>query len=59
MEITVIYEDERTRVKKVCLNGKFMYTVTYVFDAEGFVDKTVRVFADGTVDAQGAWPNAE
>lgn len=52
MEITIIHEDEKTRVKKVCLNGRFMYTVTYIFDGEGFVEKMIRVFANGTIDEQ-------
>lgn len=52
MEISIIYEDEQTKVKKVCLNGRFMYTVTYIFDEEGFVEKMVRVHRNGTVEVQ-------
>lgn len=52
MEITIVYEDEKTKVKKVSLNGRFMYTVTYIFDDEGFVEKMIRVYRDGKVESQ-------
>ena len=52
MEATVIYKDEKTCVKSVFLRGQFLYTRTYIFDDEGYVDKMITVFRDGTVDIQ-------
>lgn len=52
MEIRKIHEDEKITVKAVWYAGKFMYTVTYYKDAEGFVEKMVRVYANGTIEEQ-------
>ena len=52
MEIKIITKDEHKTVKAVFLNNRFMYTVTYIYDDEGYVDKMIRVYADGTVDVQ-------
>ena len=37
-------------------NNGFLYTKTYIYDMEGYVDKTVTVFSDGTIDIQPAEP---
>ena len=52
MDIRMIYEDERLTVKAVWYASKFLYTVTYYKDAEGCVEKMVRVYANGTVEQQ-------
>lgn len=52
MDITIIYEDITTQVKRVDYMGKFLYTVTYITNREGLCVKEVKVFADGTVDVQ-------
>lgn len=49
MEIKKIFEDDKRVIKAVWLHGKFFYTVTYILDKEGYVEKMVRVFSDGTV----------
>lgn len=52
MQICTIYKDEKIHVKSVSLNGKYFYTRTYYFDAEGYVEKMVTVYASGAVDIQ-------
>ena len=52
MRIRVIFNDNKTIVKEVWVHGKFLYTVTYTKDEEGFCNKMIRVYADGTVEIQ-------
>jgi hypothetical protein len=52
VEIIILHKDEKTCVKSVSIRGKLLYTRTYIFDAEGFVDKMITVFWNGTVDIQ-------
>ena len=52
MEIKLIYKDEKRVVKAVWYAGHFSYTVTYILDGDGYVDKMITVFADGTVKQQ-------
>lgn len=53
MEVKTIYKDEKTHVVAVYLaSGKLFYTRTYTYDDEGFVEKNITVFANGTIDAQ-------
>ena len=52
MEIKRILDNESTVVKAVWCGGRFMYTVTYYKDADGYVDRMVRVYANGTVEEQ-------
>lgn len=52
MKITEIYKDEKTIVKRVDYMDKFLYTRTYFLDSDGCVEKSVTVFANGTVDIQ-------
>ena len=52
MKISVIFNDDKIIVKKVWVNGKFLYTVTYTKDEEGFCNKMIRVYVDGTVEIQ-------
>ena len=47
-----IFEDENTLVKEVWFNKKFLYTVTYKKDKDGYCEKMIRVYADGTVEIQ-------
>ena len=49
MEITTVYEDDFIRVKKVMNGEKLLYTRTYIFDDEGFVEKSIIVWNDGKV----------
>ena len=44
-----LYKDERNVVKAMYMHGKMVWTTTYTLDEDGYVDKTVRVFSDGTV----------
>lgn len=52
MRIETIYKDDKKVVKAVFLHNEFIYTRTYILDAEGFVEKQITVFQDGTVDIQ-------
>ena len=52
MKTRVIFNDDKTLVKDVWVNDKFLYTVTYTKDEEGFCNKMIRVYADGTVEIQ-------
>ena len=52
MKTRVIFNDDKTLVKDVWINDKFLYTVTYTKDEEGFCNKMIRVYADGTVEIQ-------
>lgn len=52
MKTRKIFEDEKTVVKAVWVNGKFLYTVTYTKYEDGFCNKMIRVYADGTVEVQ-------
>ena len=52
METKIIYKGSDCSVKAVFVRGKFLYTVTYFYDTEGYVKKTIRVYNDGTVDEQ-------
>ena len=48
--VKVIYEDERTVVKMVTgANGELLYTRTYTKDEDGCTEKSVRVYADGSI----------
>lgn len=52
MKINTIYKDNEKEVKSVFYGEKFLYTITYIYDAEGCVNKMIRVFYDGFVDIQ-------
>lgn len=53
MNISVIYKDEKRIVKMVTgSSGTLFYTRTYLLDDEGYVDKMITVFSDGTVEEQ-------
>ena len=49
MKTTNIFKDDNCHVVRVDYMGKFFYTKTYFYDADGYVEKTVTVFASGTV----------
>lgn len=49
MKVNIIYKDERKVVKAVWYGGEFFYTRTYLLDEDGFVERDIQVFADGTV----------
>ena len=49
------FQIQRLRDKnklKVYVNGHFLYTTTYTKDKEGFCNKMIRVYRDGTVEIQ-------
>lgn len=52
MKIDTIYKDIQRVVKAVWVNDKLLYTVTYTKDEEGFCNKMIRVYTDGTVEIQ-------
>ena len=52
MKIDTIYKDSQRVVKAVWVNDKLLYTVTYTKDEEGFCNKMIRVYTDGTVEIQ-------
>ena len=48
--VKTIYKDSKSVVKMVTRqNGELLYTRTYTLDNEGFVEKSVIVYADGSV----------
>ena len=54
MRKEVIYEGinnngQQIKVVAIWVNGRFLYTKTYIFDDEGYVDSSVTVFSDGAV----------
>ena len=48
----ILFENENVKVMKVYVNGHFLYTTTYTKDKEGFCNKMIRVYRDGTVEIQ-------
>lgn len=50
MKTTEIYKDEKRHVIAFEYRGKFMYTRTYIYGEDGYVEKDIKVFADGTVE---------
>lgn len=52
MKTRVIFNDDKTIVKEVWVNDKFLYTLTYTMDKEGFCNRMIRVYRDGTVEIQ-------
>ena len=44
-----LFETERNKVVAFYVAGKLMWTTTYTFDAEGYVEDKVRVMRDGSV----------
>lgn len=52
MKIKTIFKDNKTLVKEVWINGRFLYTVTYIKDAEGLCNKMIRVYRNGKVEIQ-------
>ncbi len=54
MKTVVLHEDKKTKVVAFYHgeDERLQYTRTYIRDEEGFVDKMVTVFLDGTVDVQ-------
>lgn len=52
MRTETLYRDEYTEVKNVYLHGEFFYRVVYNFDKDGYCEKMVRTYRDGTVEVQ-------
>ena len=52
MRTKIIFQNEKTIVKEVWLRDKFFYTVTYIKDEDGYCEKMIRVYSDGTVEIQ-------
>lgn len=51
MNVQEIYSDDKRVVKMVTRpNGMLLYTRTYIYDDNGYVDKMITVFQDGTVE---------
>jgi hypothetical protein len=50
MTITILHDDGQTRITAVYQGGKLQYTRTYITDPDGFLEKTVTVFSDGTYE---------
>lgn len=52
METKIIEKNEKTTVKAVYFSGKFFCTVIYFKGEDGFVEKFIRVYADGATEIQ-------
>ena len=57
MKTEIIHEGinkngQRFKVIAFYSNCGFLYTKTYIYDSEGFVDKAITVFTDGTICEQ-------
>lgn len=49
MRTEVLFEDKRNKVVAVYVRDTLLYTRTYTYDSDGYVDKDVTVFNDGVV----------
>lgn len=53
MNVQEIYRDDKRVVKMVTTsNGMLFYTRTYIYGDDGYVEKMITVFQDGTVEEQ-------
>lgn len=53
MNVQVIYKDDKRTVKMVTRpNGMLLYTRTYIYGEDGYVEKMITVYQDGTVEEQ-------
>ena len=50
MRTQILHRDQYSEVVAVYIKNTLSYTRTYLFDSEGYVEKTITVYADGTID---------
>ena len=48
----VNHNGQRFKAIAFYISSGFLYTKTYIYDDDGYVDKQVTVYADGKVDIQ-------
>lgn len=52
MRTDILFKGEGSKVVAFYYMEKLLYTKTYIYDAEGYVEKAITVFANGDVDIQ-------
>lgn len=52
MTTKIIYRSETTKVIALYRNDALIWTTTYNYDADGYVENMVRVLANGTITNQ-------
>lgn len=52
MRTDILFKSKGSKVVAFYYRGELLYTKTYTYDADGFVEKAITVFADGDIDIQ-------